>query len=173
MRPKSRVLVAVTIATLSLAMFSCARHAGPRVFALNGRVVDAAAKPLAGAKVFVIWTGWLDVLADSQKGRIRICTTRTGPDGTWHVDAWEAPPYVQSVIGARSIAYLPGYNSHPPHSPIEHPGEEPVDYTLRAIEPGEGSSWDEVAAVDVADCAGKIMPAGENDRPFPATFPGR
>ena len=171
MTAPARFAIAAVAAAVALAAIACGQRQGPRVSALNGRVVDWAGRPLAEAQVFVIWAAEINVLVDSQRARIRICTTRSLPDGSYHVDAWQAPSFTQGAVSARSLAYLPGYNSHPAHRAVEHTGDSVVDYTLRTAEAGEVASWQEVDGLEVADCAAKVVTTGQSDRPFPAPAP--
>jgi hypothetical protein len=163
-----RLQVAGLVAVAALVAIGCGQRQGPRVGALNGRVVDGTGNPLAGARVFVIWTAEIDAFADSQRARIRICTTRSLPDGTWHTDAWQAPSFTIGGVAARSLAYLPGYDSRPPHRAVEHLDDGAVIYPLQLAGPGTVNTWDDVQRVQAADCAGKPVTTGESDRPFPA-----
>jgi hypothetical protein len=167
----ARFAIAIAVVAVALAAIACSQRHGPRVSALNGRVVDWAGRPLADARVFVIWAAEINVLADSQRARIRICTTRSRSDGSYHVDAWQAPSIAQGAVRARSFAYLPGYNSRPAHRAVEHVGDSAAVYTLRTAEDGEVASWQEVKDLVVADCAAKVVTTGESDRPFPAPAP--
>jgi len=167
----ARFAIAAAVVAVVLAAIACGQRQGPRVSALNGRVVDWAGRPLADARVFVIWAAEINVLADSQRARIRICSTRSRSDGSYHVDAWQAPSFTQGGVRARSLAYLPGYNSRPAHRAVEHVGDSAVAYTLRTAEPGEVASWQEVEDLVIADCAAKVVTTGQSDRPFPAPAP--
>ena len=118
--------------------------------------------------MFVIWNAEIDVLADSQRARIRVCTTRSDAAGTYHVDGWQASPRTLGGIRARSIAYLAGYNSRPPHLAVEHLGEDHVTHTLGAAGPADGiASWEEVDAAEIPNCAARVVTTAESDRPWP------
>jgi hypothetical protein len=121
---------------------------------VNGAVIDAAtSRPLPGAKVLVAWEGEVDVLVDSQVVRFRQCRTVTGADGTFRVAAWRAPRNVIGRVKALAFVYLPGYDSRPLDSAMDHTGAELVTHPLYAVVTGEPAASHDLDFELERDCA--------------------
>jgi hypothetical protein len=154
-----RVSRAGSIALVIGALLGCGEKPGMPVSGVNGRVISAASRqPLADAQVLIEWHARVDAFASRPLVVIRACKTRSAVDGTFSAPAWRARSQAMDAVQARVFVFLPGYNTRPIDTPVEHPGAETVDHPMFALRGGEIAASDELIFEKLDDCTAAPIP---------------